>query len=131
MTEKQDIRWIQRFSKYKKVLSQLSKFNEKDELNELAWNTIRDFYKFQGEESIQGSRDAFRMAFRRELISNGEIWMDMIESRIQTVHSYNEDTADKIADEVRETYNFEFLKLKDAFETIIAEQARQDNQGEQ
>jgi hypothetical protein len=38
---------------------------------ELAWMPIRDFYRPKGEVDIQGSRDAFRLAFERGLIEEG------------------------------------------------------------
>ncbi|MEX0968141.1 MAG: nucleotidyltransferase substrate binding protein [Bacteroidia bacterium] len=142
MLNQKDIRWIQRFSKYKKALSQLEKFIDKGTLNELeqqgliqafeytfelAWNTIKDFYEYQGEEGIQGSRDAFRMAFRRELIANGDAWMEMIKSRQLTVHSYNEETANEIAEQVQDSYIHEFMKLRSSFEEIIKKQIRKEN----
>jgi hypothetical protein len=37
-----------------------------------------------------GSRSATREAFKMGLISNGQRWMDMIESRNNTGHTYNE-----------------------------------------
>lgn len=135
MTNQQDIRWIQRFSKYKKALSQLEKFVEKEKLNELeeqgliktfeytfelAWNTLKDYYEYQGQDIIiQGSRDAFRLAFEMELIENGQAWMDMIKSRQLTVHSYNEETADEIAEQVKDVYYYEFIKLKNTLEKNI------------
>jgi nucleotidyltransferase substrate binding protein (TIGR01987 family) len=100
---KQDIRWHQRLSNYNKALAQLKKFIDKDELNELeeqgliqafeytfelAWNVIKDYYEYQGVIGMQGSRDAFRRAFNRDLIADGEIWMKMIESRTKTFHTY-------------------------------------------
>ena len=121
-----DIRWIQRFNNFCKALNQLTKFIEKGELSELeqqgliqsfeynyelAWNTIKDFYENQGETGIQGSRDAIRLAFKRALITDGDIWMRMIKSRALTSHTYNEDTADEIAMDIRNIYYDEFLKL--------------------
>lgn len=123
-----DVRWIQRFNNYSKALAQLTRFIERGELNEfeqqgliqafeytfeLAWNTIKDYFETQGEVSILGSRDAFRLAFRRGLIGNGEIWMNMITSRTLTSHTYNEDTADKIAADVTTLYFPEFVALHD------------------
>jgi nucleotidyltransferase substrate binding protein (TIGR01987 family) len=128
-----DIRWQQRFKNYLKALSQLEKFIDKgDNLNELeelgmikafeytfelAWNTLKDYYESQGETGIQGSRDAIRMAFRRGLIEDGENWMKMIESRIKTSHTYNEETAIEIADAVMHTYYDLFLSLRNKLET--------------
>jgi len=123
-----DIRWIQRFNNYSKALAQLTRFIEKGELNEfeqqgliqafeytfeLAWNSIKDYFESQGDVSILGSRDAFRLAFKRGLIVNGEVWMSMITSRTLTSHTYNEDTADKIAGDVLTLYFPEFVALHD------------------
>ena len=130
---KEDIRWIQRFTNFSKALGQLSKFVEKGELNELekqgliqafeytyelAWNTIKDYFEDQGETEIYGSRDAFRLAFRRGLIENGKAWMDMIKSRTLTTHTYNETIADAIAAAILDTYYSEFLTLQNVFQII-------------
>jgi nucleotidyltransferase substrate binding protein (TIGR01987 family) len=86
---------------------------------ELAWNMIKDFYENQGETDIQGSRDAIRLAFKRGLIEDGQIWMDMIKSRILTAYTYNEKTAREVSDDVRNKYYIEFKKLKLKFEKIM------------
>ena len=126
----QGIRWIQRLNNFTRALQQLTKFIEKGQLSELeqqgliqsfeynyelAWNTIKDFYEHQGETGIQGSRDAIRLAFKRGLILDGEIWMKMIKSRALTSHTYNEDTAEEITSEIFDNYYKEFLKLEKAF----------------
>jgi len=79
---------------------------------ELAWNTIKDFYEHQAETNIQGSRDAFRLAFKRGLIENGQTWMDMITSRNQTAHTYNEETAQEIIADVLSRYYQAFRGLQ-------------------
>jgi nucleotidyltransferase substrate binding protein (TIGR01987 family) len=81
----------------------------------LAWNTIKDFYESQGETEIQGSRDAFRLAFKRGLIENGEIWMEMVKSRALTSHTYNEDTAVEISIAIISNYYPEFIALHKRF----------------
>jgi len=133
--ENNDIRWKQRFNNYLKALSQLEKFYDKgEELNkmeeqgmiktfeytyELAWNTIKDFYENQGEAGIQGSRDAFNLAFQRGLISDGETWMQMLKDRNRTSHTYNEETVDEISESILTRYFNEFVLLKNEFEKII------------
>lgn len=128
---KHDVRWKQRFQNYSKAIHQLKKFIEKgsglNELEEqgliqafeytfeLAWNLIKDYYEYQGVSNIQGSRDAFRLAYNRGLISKGETWMKMIESRTMTSHTYNEEIADEIAKAVLEDY---FLLFSDLFQTM-------------
>ena len=128
-----DIRWIQRLSNFSKALAQLTKFIEKGELSdleqqgliqsfeynyELAWNTIKDFYENQGEAGLQGSRDAIRLAFRRGLIEDGDIWMKMVKSRTLTSHTYNEDTAKEIADAIVNNYFDQFTNLEEKFHAI-------------
>ena len=44
---------------------------------DLAWKVIKDYYQYQGIIDIQGSRDAFRTAFKQGLIEDGETWMSM------------------------------------------------------
>lgn len=127
-----DIRWQQRFDNFKRALIQLEsavKLSEERALTdlekqgviqsfeynyELAWNVIKDFYEWQGSEGtlgIQGSRDAFRLAFKRGLIVNGEVWMEMIKSRQMTSHTYDEETSKKVLADIIESYYPEFVAL--------------------
>ena len=133
MTE--DIRWIQRFDNFKRSLKQLEmafELLEERELNELekqgfiqafeynfelAWNVIKDFYEYQGVTNIQGSRDAFRVAFERGLIGGGDknvgdIWMDMIKKRQLSVHTYHEEVANEILNAIIDDYAYQLFELK-------------------
>jgi len=123
----EDVRWTQRFNNFSKAVAQLTKFIEKGELNELekqgliqafgytyesAWNTLKDYFEAKGETGIHGSRDVFRLAFRRGVIENGEAWMDMIKSRNLTSHTYDEEVASKIVSAILGSYFAEFEALK-------------------
>lgn len=126
----QDIRWIQRFDNFKRALTQLDKAmlliteRELSELEqqgviqafeynyELAWNILKDFYEHQGEQGIQGSRDAIRTAFKRGLIADGDIWMKMIKSRSLTSHTYNEAVTKEILRDIIDHYYDQFVTLK-------------------
>jgi nucleotidyltransferase substrate binding protein (TIGR01987 family) len=134
--ENSDIRWQQRLANYKKALSQLTKFIEKGELNELeeqglikafeytyelAWNVIKDFLASRGNSSIYGSRDAIREAFSTGLIDDGEGWMAMYADRNKTSHTYNEETADEIMRNVVARYFSLFLALKEKMESLAEE----------
>ena len=131
-----DVRWLQRFANYKKALSQLDKFIEKGDLSdleqqgliqafeytyELAWNLIKDYFEYQGETGIQGSRDAFRLGFKRGTIEDGEIWMSMIESRSKTSHTYDEEIADEIAGAIVDNYYEQFVALRRTFDALEKE----------
>ena len=114
-----DVRWQQRFVNYTRALEQLARFFEPPALNEreqqglvkafkttfeLAWNTLRDLLRSQGNESLLGSRDTLREAFRLELLQDGESWMLMIQDRNLTSHTYNRATADAIAANIQNLY---------------------------
>jgi nucleotidyltransferase substrate binding protein (TIGR01987 family) len=129
----EDIRWQQRFKNYQKALRQLERFLKETDLNELeqqgliqafeytyelSWNVIKDYLIFQGITDITGSRDAFRMAFNRGLIEDGQVWMSMIESRVKSSHTYNEEIAKEILKEVREKYFDLFMKLETKLKTL-------------
>jgi len=132
-SEKNDIRWEQRFANYKKALAQLTRFIDKGNLSdlekqglikafeytfELGWNVMKDYYEYQGVADIQGSRDAIRLAFNSGLIKDGENWMKMIESRINTSHTYNEATAEEIANLITDIYYPLFMELEATVENL-------------
>jgi nucleotidyltransferase substrate binding protein (TIGR01987 family) len=88
---------------------------------ELAWNVMKDFYEAQGEMNIQGSRDAIRLAFKRGLIENGEIWMTMVTSRIMTSHTYNKKIAESIVKQIVDDFYAEFVTLNKKLNLIKAQ----------
>lgn len=84
---------------------------------ELAWNVMKDYADFQGNPDIPGSRSAIREALKMGLITHGKTWMDMIESRIRTSHTYNEETADGIFKKIMEEYHPAFEDFLHKMET--------------
>ena len=135
----EDIRWVQRFNHFTNALSQLkeavelarkrqlSKLEEQGLIqafeftHELAWNTIKDFLEEQGVQNLYGSKDTTREAFKTGLIENGEAWMNMIQSRNLTSHTYEESTAKEIVSAIRKTYHAEFEVLRVKFDGLKKE----------
>lgn len=127
----QDIRWQQRFQNFLKAFSLLEegvmKYRDKgisdleeqgliqrfEFTHELAWNVLKDYFEYQGNTEITGSRDATREAFNKGLIIDGEGWMEMIKSRNKSSHTYNEEIADEIVKNVVQWYYTLFLTFKD------------------
>lgn len=75
---------------------------------------MKDFYEDQGESSIQGSKDAIRLAFKRGLIKDGDRWMDMVENRKLTVYTYNEEVASNMVKLITQQYFQAFTALQTA-----------------
>lgn len=132
--EKQDVRWLQRFSNYRKALSKLSKAvdivssrleedEDIDELleegliqryeytHELAWKVMKDYAEYQGITGISGSRDAIRQTLQFGLIDD-ENWMRSVSDRNLTSHQYDEDTAKAIIENITEVYYPLFVKYE-------------------
>jgi nucleotidyltransferase substrate binding protein (TIGR01987 family) len=134
-----DTRWKQRLQNYQQALERLREAVELSRLrplsrldqqgliqafeftHELAWNLMKDYLAYQGTPDLGGSRDASQAAFALGLISDGEGWMEMITSRNQTSHTYNQAVADAIAGLITGRY----APLFDAFEQIMSGKARQ------
>jgi nucleotidyltransferase substrate binding protein (TIGR01987 family) len=140
----QDIRWIQRFHNYQKALGQLQQAVELSRqrslstleqqgmiqafeyTHELAWNTLKDFLEARGTANLFGSCDTTRAAFSAGLIEQGELWMQMIQSRNQTTHTYNEETAEQIVSAVTSAYVAEFAVLRAKLTQLEAENPRHE-----
>ena len=138
----QDIRWLQRFQNYQKAFAQLtqavdlsrqralSKLEQQgliqgfEYTHELAWNTLKDFLEARGAAAIFGSRDTTRAAFTAGLIDQGEAWMQMIQSRNQSTHTYNEEMMTQIVTAVIQTYMAEFTKLQSKFEQLHSAESK-------
>ena len=93
-------RWLQRFANFEKVLSRLeghlqarADFRDPDLLAglvlrhyafcfELAWKSLRDLLAWNGIDA-KLPRQVIKQAFATGVISNGQLWIDMLEDRPQ------------------------------------------------
>ena len=134
-----DTRWLQRFDNFQRALLvlqrgvQLARERELSELeqqgliqsfaftHELAWNLLKDYLQHQGIENIIGSRDATRLGFQNGLISEGDIWMDMIRARNQSSHTYNLEQARAIVRDVIHRFAPAFGALRERFAALRAD----------
>ena len=86
---------------------------------ELAWKTMKDCLEEQGIVGNIGSpREIIKEAFSVGLIDNGEVWIDMMLSRNELSHLYDEETSRKIYDNIKEIYILEINKLIQKLDTI-------------
>lgn len=129
----QDVRWKQRFQNYRLALARLTEAVdlarqrglsdlEKQGLvqafeftHEMAWNVLKDYLEEQGFTGVIGSKGATRQAFKDGLIEDGEIWMEMIQARNQTSHTYNLDVAERIVRDVLGRFHPAFVTMEKRF----------------
>jgi len=130
-----DIRWKQRFYNFERALSQLSEGIESFGVNpidlikegiiqrfefthELAWKVMKDYLEYEGYQNISGSRSATKEAFNKGLLVEGQIWMDMIESRNNTVHTYNPDILEVEYNKIINSYYDLLIAFQNKMKTI-------------
>ncbi|EGN57737.1 nucleotidyltransferase [Hallella multisaccharivorax DSM 17128] len=115
-------RWHQRLATFRKALARLGEVVElhrtrpltaleKDGMvqrfeytQELAWKVLKNYLEYQGEIRLGGSRDTIRQAFAMGIIANTDPWFDMLESRNETSHVYDEDTEEDVIDKIMVTF---------------------------
>lgn len=126
----QDIRWQQRFDNFNRALKQLTaavelaaqrEFTQLEKqgviqafefVHELAWNVLKDLLEFEGIQGIVGSRGTVREAFKRGLLAEGELWLDMIDKRNLTSHTYNAELAQDMVNTIIHGYYPSFMALQ-------------------
>jgi len=127
-----DIRWKQRFQNFQDAFKHLSfaatEVKNPNDLekegtiqrfeftHELAWKVMKDYLEYEGITGITGSRSATRQAFNKGIIADGQIWMDMIESRNKTVHTYLDEILES---EYNKIINIYFPLFKDFNNTMM------------
>ena len=66
---------------------------------------MKAFADYEGVE-VNSPRAAIRQAFQIQLIDDAEAWLDMLEKRKLSAHTYDEETATEIYRHVAQKYIF-------------------------
>ncbi len=129
-----DIRWMQRFANYKKAFLQLERILQMPKLNdveeqglikafeytyELSWKVLQDLLRERGYTGAPGPRPTIEQSFKDGYVSDGQKWMAMMKSRNLTSHTYDEETATEIIEEIRKEFYPLFLALRNRLEKEI------------
>jgi nucleotidyltransferase substrate binding protein (TIGR01987 family) len=115
----QDIRWKQRFQNLEKSLHFLELAMEIENPDiiqkagliqffeisfELSWNVLKDYLEDQGFFELRSPRDTIKKAFEVGLITDGHTWLQALQNRNLTAHTYDEKMAEKVAHEIKMVY---------------------------
>jgi nucleotidyltransferase substrate binding protein (TIGR01987 family) len=116
--ENKDIRWKQRYQNFKEALSFLSEAAAKPQFSELekagvvqsfeftfelAWKTMKDFLNEKGLNEVY-PKEVIKSAFQTGLITNGEVWLDMLSSRNLMSHTYHHEDSEYVFHEIIAAY---------------------------
>lgn len=127
-----DTRWIQRFQNLKRAFEQLSEGSDryhKESLDkllqegiiqrfeytfELTWKTMKDYLEAE-RELVKSPRSVIKKAFEYELIEDGTLWMDILDSRNLLSHTYDEKLFKEAFTKIVQDY---YPALKRVFEKL-------------
>ena len=116
-----ELRWIQRFENFKLANANLHETVDRiknqglDKIYimaiiqafemsfELAWKTMKDYLEYNG-TSVENPRSTIKESFSQKLINDGQLWIDMMEARNKTSHTYKQEFAQIIAESILNSY---------------------------
>ncbi len=70
---------------------------------ELAYKVLKDYLESEG-YMVKSPRETVKQAFQINLIDNGHVWIDALSNRNLTTHTYDEEVANKITNEILNAY---------------------------
>lgn len=131
--ERNDIRWIQRFENFEKAWLLLSESAVKSSYTklekgglvqffeftfELSWKTMKDYMEGEGVDA-KFPRQVIKEAFHKHIITNGDVWMDMLDKRNLMTHTYDETKADQAVELIKTYYVPAIAEVYQYFKSIF------------
>ena len=122
-----DIRWIQRFSNFERsflplcealkiespsVVERAGLIQFFEMAFELSWKFLKDYEEMEG-FAPKTPREVIKQAFQAELVRDGHGWVNALQDRNLTSHTYNEKVAIDVENRIRIQY---FPLLKELYE---------------
>ena len=114
-------RWVQRFENLEKSVQNLEDTRDcikREGINkiytmaliqayeiafELSWKTLKDYLEYNG-ITTDTPRETIKEAFAKNIISDGQVWIEMMEARNKTSHTYKEEFATELCNDILNTY---------------------------
>jgi nucleotidyltransferase substrate binding protein (TIGR01987 family) len=129
MNAVKDIRWKQRFQNFERAFMLLEQALHIPKLSEieragliqffemsfeLAWKLLKDYLETEG-FTVISPRDTLKQAFQAGYIEDGHAWLDALQDRNLTAHTYDEATAKAVEKQIRQSYYPLLAKLYQDF----------------
>lgn len=114
-------RWVQRFENLEKSVQNLEDTRDcikREGINkiytmaliqayeivfELSWKTLKDYLEYNG-ITTDTPRETIKEAFAKNIISDGQVWIEMMEARNKTSQTYKEEFATELCNDILNTY---------------------------
>ncbi|HBV58361.1 MAG TPA: nucleotidyltransferase [Candidatus Magasanikbacteria bacterium] len=73
---------------------------------DLAWKTVKTYLEDKKGVICASPKECFREAYRQGIMLYDDEWIKLVDLRNETVHTYNEETAQKIYNELPATIRY-------------------------
>ena len=130
---KSDIRWKQRYKNYLGTFRTLRECTPEDEasmttkdrmaliapfvmLYDLSWKLLRDYLIAEGHDAGDSPKPVYRAARRQNLITNMEVWLDMVDWRNKALHTYDSAAEVEVSKQILHRFLPAFEELSKTFE---------------
>ncbi len=81
-------------------------------VSELSWKVLHDILIAEGIENVNTPRVVLKEALKAGFITNGDVWMRVIDDRNKTSHIYSEKIANDVLDNIDNDYEKLFEQLQ-------------------
>lgn len=127
MDNLKEIRWKQRFENFNKSYTLLKKYSSGPIVTELekagiiqffemtfelGWKVLKDYLESEG-YIVKSPRETIKQAFQVGIIENGHVWIDALSNRNLTTHTYDEELANKMTQEIIKIYLPELERMNE------------------
>jgi nucleotidyltransferase substrate binding protein (TIGR01987 family) len=128
-----DIRWQQRFQNFDRAVTLLREPLERgietlsdlekegtiqrfEMAVELAWKTLKDYLEHEGIviEPVT-PRNVIKEGYAARILSDGQVWIDMLDHRNLLSHTYDSETFEKAVQAIRDRYHAAIESLHEWF----------------
>lgn len=87
---------------------------------ELAWKCIKDYLEYMGiSEKIGSPRENIQLAYKHGIISDGDLWIEMMLARNSLSHLYDEQQSRQVYNDIKSKYINAFEELDEKFDNIL------------
>ena len=113
-----ELRWQQRFQNFSRSFLLLEQGTELENPSvieragmiqffevafEQSWKVLKDFLEEEG-FTVKSPRDAIKTAFQYGFIEHADVWLEALKDRNLTTHTYDEETAKRIENNIKQRY---------------------------
>jgi len=87
---------------------------------ELSWKLMKVYLEYNGNLEGTSPRRAIQESFKEGIIVDGEGWLNMLQDRNQTSHTYDEDAALEIFENIKKKYATLFDQFLEKMKNLVS-----------